>query len=191
MKKKMIIAVVFVAALAITASAVFASQGQRRTSRDNNCCDSRDKECCPSVEINAGTNTTLRNEVKASASSGDNYVTSTNSVMPTKYDKYDRDRRGDNDNTSSASIDSGDVIAYNDVINDIEGSVVKVDAPREGRVEVNAETNTRLTNDVSSRADSGDNTIRISGGRAEIETGNAHADNKVDTTVLGAEVTVN
>jgi hypothetical protein len=189
MKKKMIM-VAFVAAFALTASAVFAQRGQTTS---NNCCDSRDRnkqECCPSVEVNADTNTTLRNEVRATASSGDNYVSSMNSVMPVKHDGKDRDRRDDK-NSSSASIDTGDAIAYNDVTNDVEGSIVTVDAPREGKVEVNAETNTRLTNDVSSRADSGENMIRISGGRAEINTGNTHADNAVDTTVLGAEVTVN
>src|SRR4030042_785443 len=72
MKKKMIIAAVFVAAIAITASVAFAttpSCGCDRHHRHNN-------DCCPSVEVNADTNATVRTCVRTSANSGRNHVSS-------------------------------------------------------------------------------------------------------------------
>jgi hypothetical protein len=167
MKKKMIIAGVFVCALAITASAVFASV---RTS-NNNCCDSRDRNsqtCCPSVEVNADSNASVRNNVTTRANSGSNFVTA----------GY----------FSSADVDTGAALSQATVGNDVEGAIVTVDAPSTGKVVVNADSNARVTNNVRTSANSGRN-VAV-GGKSDTDTGSATAGANVQTKVYGSTVEV-
>ncbi|KKR44655.1 MAG: hypothetical protein UX02_C0002G0194 [Candidatus Moranbacteria bacterium GW2011_GWC1_45_18] len=182
----MIIAVVFVAALAITTSAVFARYDHRNGSSCG--CDQRHRhsdDCCPKVEVDADTNTTVRNYVDVKADTGDNsiYGSSKNYVraryMPFGYNSKEE-----------AEIETGNADAKNVLITEVEGALVTVDAPRRGTVDIDADTDTYVKNDVEVKADTGDNRIRVSRSEAEIETGDAYADNYTKTSVLGSTVEV-
>ncbi|OGI26466.1 MAG: hypothetical protein A3J76_00755 [Candidatus Moranbacteria bacterium RBG_13_45_13] len=167
MKKKMIIAAVFVAAIAITASVAFAttpSCGCDRHHRHNN-------DCCPSVEVNADTNATISKSLRTRSNSGDNYVTA--------------------GFFGTANLTTGSAVAGTSVNDSVTGALVDVDAPRRGEVEVNAETNATVRTCVRTSANSGRNHVSSFGGGANATTGSSNAQTNSSTTVLGSDVYVN
>ena len=190
MKKKMIIAAVFVFALALTASATFAF-GNYSYNGGSSCCTyrfHRGDECCPKVEVDADTNTTVRNYVDVKADTGDNaiYGSNGNYVVSTfngfgGYGGYGSDE---------AKIETGEAYAGKNLQTDVWGAIVDIDAPSRGTVDVDADTDTYVKNVVDVKADSGDNWIRVSRSDAEIDTDDAAAENYTHTRVYGSTVVI-
>lgn len=166
MKKKMIIAVVFVFALVITASVVFASYRP-----SSSCCTDRfrTQECCPQVDVDADNNVSVKNDVRTRANSGDNYVSARYSLF------------------GSAKIDTGTADALADVKTDVAGSKVDVNMPYRGSVDVDADNNVRVRNEVTTTANSGRNRVCGSG---NIDTGQAMSTSYSTTNVDGGTVSV-
>ncbi len=168
MKKKMIIAVIFVAAFALAASATFAS-----TNYFNSCCFPFQQQCCPEVKVDADTKVKVKNNVEAKADTGDNTIYS-HSYW---YGK--------------AKIETGGAMADNFMVaTSIKGSEVDVNMPYKGEVKVDADTYGYVNNDVEAKADTGDNKIIIKSGKAKIMTGDAMAQNEVHTSVTGSKVNI-
>lgn len=166
MKKKMIIAAVFVAAVAITASAAFAARPSCSCDRDHR----NSNDCCPKVEVNADTNTDIKKDLRIRSNSGDNYVFAIG--------------RG------TANLTTGNAYAVTTVNDTVDGALITVNAPQRGSVEVNAETNTKVRNRVRTSADSGNNTVVVCGGGANATTGSSTSQTSSTTIVGGAVVTV-
>lgn len=162
MKKKMIIAAVFVAAIALTASVAFA--------RGRCGCNQRNSDCCPKVEIDANTNTTVTKNLRTRSNSGDNYVTA--------------------GFFGTANLTTGSAIAGTDVSDNVTGALVNVDAPRRGSVEVDADTKTTVRTRVRTSADSGNNNVSSCGGGANVTTGSTNSQTESSTKIMGAEVNV-
>lgn len=163
MKKKMIIAAVFVAALALTASVAFAH-------KDSKCCDRRSKECCPKVEVNADSSSTVVKDLRTRGNSGANYVTV--GFM------------------GSANLTTGNAAANTQVSDTVDGSWVEVDMPDRGSVEVNADSNSYVQTNVRTKANSGRNHVTSHMGGATANTGAASATTGSTTTVTGSTVYV-
>ena len=187
MKKKLLIAGIFVFALALTASATFAFGGSYNYGGDSCCYDRwhRTDKCCPKVEVGADTNTTVRNNVDVKADTGDNSIYgSRGSYLVSKC------RGWGGHGSDEATIETGNAEALNNLQTDVLGAWVTIDAPSRGTVKVDADTNTNVSNTVKVKADTGDNWIRVSRSGAEIDTGNAYAENYTLTRVEGSTVII-
>ncbi|MFA5871321.1 MAG: hypothetical protein WC858_01235 [Parcubacteria group bacterium] len=168
MKKTIKIAAI-AAVFALTATASFASVRINRDHRSS-CCDDRHETCCPSVNIDANTDASVRNNVSTNAGSGSNFVSA----------GY----------FSSVDVDTGATTASSVVGNDVEGTYVDVTAPVKGSVDVDADSNGRVSNNVRTNANSGRNVVVSHAGRVDVDTGNSSSGANVQTKVVGSTVTV-
>jgi hypothetical protein len=175
MKKKMIIAAVFVAAIAITASVAFAHG-------ENGCCFPVRKACCPDVKVNTSNLVQLKNSVWAVANTGFNRITNDKCCDPCENDCQNPCRR----NYGSANIETGDATAINDVRNYVTADV-SVKAPYRGKLEVTTKNDANIENHVGAIANTGFNSI--SAKKGNIETGDAGAQNGV-VNMVDAKVNV-